>query len=253
MTQAPSSGGEKTSRGHWDAGWTAMPTDRFWSPFDPTISDVNRLLAREIAPGTSLLEIGFAPGKMLAWAALERGARVSGIDYSGPGVALAKAYFARRGIEGDLRHEDIFETSFAPGSFDCVMSHGLVEHFDDPRAIVAKHVALARPGGKIILSVPNYGGLYGRLQGRLHPENLAIHNLSIMSPEGMKALFPAGGMASVRAFLCGRPTLWGLAIETRMPAALARQLKRAVGLAGWLLPLSPAALKPIVIAIGIKE
>ena len=70
MTDVPSLGGEKTSRDHWDAGWTAMPTDRFWSPFDPTLSDLKRLLAREIAPGSTLLEAGFAPGKMLAWAAL---------------------------------------------------------------------------------------------------------------------------------------------------------------------------------------
>ena len=47
------------------------------------------LLARYVnRPGMSVLEIGCAPGKVLAYVHLKLGSKTTGIDYSEPGVRL---------------------------------------------------------------------------------------------------------------------------------------------------------------------
>jgi 2-polyprenyl-3-methyl-5-hydroxy-6-metoxy-1,4-benzoquinol methylase len=39
-------------------------------------------------------------------------------------------------------------------SFDIVWSQGLIEHFEDPAAVVCRHVECCRPGGIVLISVP---------------------------------------------------------------------------------------------------
>lgn len=246
-------GGAKTEVAHWDADWDVRPSTRFWSPFDPASADMHRIVRRHLKPGGAFLEIGFAPGKVLAWAAVKLGAKVTGIDYSPVGVAAARDLFERAGVTGDLRNEDAFATGLAPDSFDCVFSAGLIEHFDDPRPIVAKHVELAKPGGTIIILVPNYGGRAGRLQNWLDPENIAIHNLSIMRPRAMAALFDRASLASLETFKYGRFSLWGLSLDRKLPARLAGLLQRGAALAATAIPFRIPPAATFIAAVAVKK
>ena len=237
--------GAKTTLTYWDAQQDALPNTRWFSPFDSGTRALLRLIARNTAPGSSFLEIGCAPGKMLAYAAMKCGARVAGIDYSPRGISISRRFHRANRIASDLRAEDVMETSFAPASFDCVFSAGLVEHFDDPRPVVAKHVELARPGARIVVAIPNYGGIYGRMQAKRDPANLAIHNLAIMSPPALAELFDPATVESVEAFPIGPPSLWGVTLNKPL-------LQRAAGVIGNLLPVIPA-LAPCLAAVAIRR
>ena len=237
--------GAKTTLTYWDAQQDALPNTRWFSPFDSGTRALLRLIARNTAPGSSFLEIGCAPGKMLAYAAMKCGARVAGIDYSPRGISISRRFHRANGIASDLRAEDVMETSFAPASFDCVFSAGLVEHFDDPRPVVAKHVELARPGARIVVAIPNYGGIYGRMQARLDPENLAIHNLAIMSRSALAALFDPAEVDGVEAFPLGSPSLGGVSLNRPL-------LQRAAGALGSLLPTVPG-LAPCLAAVAVRR
>ncbi len=245
--------GAMTSVDHWDSGWTSEPSARFWSPFDVTTRDIHKLLRRHIRPGDRVLEIGYAPGKLLAWVASRLSARVAGVDYSSAGSNIARSFFARLGIEADLRNEDVFKTSFEPGSFDCVYSNGVIEHFDDPRPIVARHLSLVRSGGKVVIFVPNYGGLLGRVQRRIDPDNLAIHNLEIMSPAAMRALFPTDEVSELHALRFGRFALWSLSLGKALPGSLAMAVQSAVGLVSGLLPIPAGPLAPLIAVVATRR
>jgi SAM-dependent methyltransferase len=252
MTDAET-GGAMLDVAYWEECWDVRPSTRTWSPFDPSLTDVQRLLRRHVKPGSDLLEIGFAPGKLLSCVARRLGARVSGIDYSPRGVEASRDLFERAGVSGDLRVEDVFATSFAPNSFDCVLSIGLIEHFDDPRPIVAKHVELARPGGTIVILVPNYGGRVGRLQNWLAPDNIAIHNIAIMRPGPMADLFDPASVASVRGFKYGRFHLGGVALERKLPRLVATALQRGFGLIGFAIPFRIPPASAFIAAVAVKK
>jgi len=161
------------------------------------------------------LEIGCAPGKLLAWVAEVLHAEVAGGDYSQRGLSLAQQLFQALNIDGDLRCEDMLATTFEPASFDLVFSAGVIEHFDDPREIVKRHVTLLKPGGKAVIMVPNYGGFYGRLQCRFDPENLSIHNLTIMNPPALRRLAPGELVSTVRVYPVGRMSPWLISFDKR--------------------------------------
>jgi SAM-dependent methyltransferase len=169
-------------------------------------------------------------------------AQVCGIDYSPNGVASSKELFRALGIDGDLRCEDVFQASFDPGSFDLVYSNGLIEHFEDPYPLVRRHVELAKPGGRILILVPNYGGIYGRIQERVDPKNLAIHNLEA----GMRQLAPVDLVRDVRAFYTGKLNPWLISLDKRLPSPLAQTINLAANAVGLFQPIVIKAVAPLI-------
>ena len=193
------------------------------------------------------LEVGCAPGKTLAWVARVLGARVAGVDYSPRGVAVARDLLRVLGVDGDVRCEDIFTTTFEPGSFDVVFSAGVIEHFDDPREIVRCHVGLVRPGGKAIITIPHYGGLYGRLKRHFDPANLALHNLTIMAVDALRGLAPPDLVTQARAYPAGRLSPWLVNFERRWPRLVARVVSHLLNGVGLVQPVEVRALCPTLV------
>ena len=238
---------ELTTPAHWDTAWATPPRWKLPSPLFVTTRNMQRLLRPIIERDMRVLELGCAPGKILAWTAARLGARASGLDYSPRGIGWARTLFARLGLDGDLRCEDVFQTTFPQAGFDVVYSFGLVEHFDDPREIVSVHVNLARPGGKVLIAVPDYGGLYGHLQRRLDPENLALHNLRIMSLEAMRELAPPSARDGARAYRAGRFSPWQLSLDRGLPRPVGRAIMHALNGAGLLQPVEIGPLSPLLV------
>jgi 2-polyprenyl-3-methyl-5-hydroxy-6-metoxy-1,4-benzoquinol methylase len=242
-----SGGQELTTKHHWEAAWAAPPRWKLPSPLFVTTLNMQRLLRPAIRPGMRVLELGCAPGKILAWVAARLGARVAGLDYSDRGIEWSRTLFETLRIPVDLRCEDVFRTTFEAGSFDLVYSSGLIEHFEDPRPIVRSHVALAKPGGRAIIAIPDYGGIYGRLQRWLDPENLAIHNLRIMNREALRQLAPPDLTGSVRCYPAGRLSPWQLSFERRFPRPLARAGSHFLNGMGLIQPVDIAPLCPLLV------
>ncbi len=77
-------------------------------------------------------------------------------------------------VPGDL---ETLELPFSDGSFDALMYADVLEHLRDPQAALRRHRRLLRPGGWIIVSVPNLQHLsvFGNLlRGRWPEEDAGI-------------------------------------------------------------------------------
>ncbi len=236
--------GPKTDVAYWEGQYGRPPRMRLPSSLWVGTKNFKRLLAREVAPGARVLEIGFAPGKYLAWVAKVLGARVAGVDFAENGIATARRLFSALGIEGDLRHEDVFQTTFPPGSFDLVYSLGVIEHFDDPRPLVRIHASLLAPGGTALIAIPNYRGLYGSIQRRFDVASLAIHNLDIMTVDALADLAPRDLVSRVEVYRFGRLLPGLISFHRRWPAPAAAAAVAALNLAGLMQPFDVGALCP---------
>jgi len=236
---------------YWDGVWS--DADRRLLPNFLNVGNRNlrSVLSRSLEGCHRVLEVGCAPGKWLAWLG-RRGHEVAGLDFAPGGVESTRRRLAAAGVRGDVRCEDLFATSFEPAAFDAVYSAGVVEHFDDPRPCLARHLALVRPGGRVVVLIPHYGGIYGSIQGWLDREKLDIHNLSIMSPEAMASAMRDAGGASVVAWSCGRASPWILTLEERMPRAIARVASLGLNALALLQPCEVRALRPLIAVTAIR-
>lgn len=193
------------------------------------------------------LEIGCAPGRFLAWVAVELGARVSGLDYSPTGLAAAKRVLDEIGVAADLRCEDVLQNSFEPWSFDIITSFGLIEHFDNPSPVVEKYLELVAAGGTALIVIPDYSGVYGRLQRLFDPENLDIHNLAIMRRDALLGLIPDQGGADIRSYAIGRIVPGLINFEKRWPQGLAKTAARLLNAVGCVQPFDLPGLCPLLV------
>jgi SAM-dependent methyltransferase len=237
---------EIVGREHWDHFHSGRPRMRLPSTLLVGTKNLYRLMDSRVSSGMRVLEVGFAPGKALVGVASRYKAVVAGVDYSAPGVATGHDLFRALGMKADLRCESIFETSFAAESFDLVYSIGVIEHFTDPRPIVAAHYRLIKRGGRCLILIPRYRGLYGALQSYFDPENLAIHNLDIMEPAALERLACGLGAAEVRVFRSGSMDASFVNWHRKLPRPLARSLQLFANGLGRLQPFDIGPLCPLL-------
>lgn len=235
---------DKATKQHWEGVWR-LDRRRDVSILDIGTRNIYRVLRRYLSRGMQYLEIGCAPGRLLKWAGTELGVTVAGLDYSPVGIDAARQLCADAGLDADLRCEDVRQTSFPEASFDVVASFGLIEHFEDPAPFIAKHVLLARPGGTALVLIPNYRGIYGRLQRYFDSENLAIHNINIMTSEALQAASPLCICDSVEVRRIGRVTPGLISFEKKWPRGVARSVAFCLNVIGTVQPFDIAGVSPM--------
>ena len=237
---------EMTDVAHWESAWAVKPRMSFPTGIDVGTRNILDLLRGRLQPGMRFIEIGCAPGKSMVWASRITRRPVAGIDYSPSGVETSRWLAHGLGIQADIRCEDACDTSFTAASFDLVFSCGLIEHFEDPTPILNAHVRLVAPGGMAVIGIPNYQGMYRRVQAWCDPQNLSIHNLRIMNLATLRTLAPTAPGLAVTAFAWGRFSPWIMSLPTKL-GRTGTVLSWVLNFAAQLQPLQVDALCPLLV------
>ncbi len=112
------------------------------------------------APERRVLEVGCGAAIDLHLVAEGTGCDACGVDISREALDIAKdleRYFSGK---VDLRVGDARALEFADGTFDVVFSQGLIEHFERPVDILREQVRVLKPGGILIVNVPQRYTVY---------------------------------------------------------------------------------------------
>lgn len=125
--------------------------DSYWrqqgDTFDKRRQD---LLVRHVRPGDRVLQVDCGPGVLAARLA-ELGARVVGTDLSNEALQRAR----QRGLVAYQVDLDRDPLPFEDASFDVVLSDSQIEHRVDSERYLDECVRVLRPGGRLLLCVPN--------------------------------------------------------------------------------------------------
>ena len=128
------------------------------------------------------LEIGGAPGQYLIYMHKKFKYKIHSLDYARIGNEQTVKNLKAVNIDVTVYEKDLFSENFSSGlpKFDIVYSLGFIEHFDNLTEVVARHVELLKPGGILLLGVPNLRGIYKWFLKQTAQKHLAIHNLNTM-------------------------------------------------------------------------
>jgi len=110
----------------------------------------------DFEPG-NILDIGCATGSLLA-TLREKGWKTTGVEISVP-----QAEYGRQKRNLDVRELPLKENSFPPEHFDVVHASHLIEHVNDPPALVREVHRIIKPDGRFFLTTPNIAGFQARL------------------------------------------------------------------------------------------
>lgn len=123
------------------------------------------LVRETIGPlaGRQVLEVACGRGGFVRELACA-GARATGCDFSFSALRVAKSKLDEDGLkklDGQLVQGDAQKLPFADASFDIVISCETIEHVVDAQSTVRELYRVARPGGRLFLTTPNYLNLMG--------------------------------------------------------------------------------------------
>ena len=132
---------------NWDAA--------FYSKYTSTL--------RPESPGGRVLDAGCGVGQVVGRLTAD-GIQAHGVEVSEPNVARALK------VCPNVRFYDGHKLPFPDQHFDAVGSLNVLEHVNEPEAYLADLVRVAKPGGRVIVSSPNFlrvvgPGYHPRMRG----------------------------------------------------------------------------------------
>jgi glycosyltransferase involved in cell wall biosynthesis len=120
---------------------------------------------------SDVLEVGTATGYLSAEMS-KRGCKVTGIEHDHQMARIA-GQFCHRMIQADVEELDLSDL----GQFDAIVLGDVLEHLRHPARFLKNVVSLLKPGGKILLSLPNVANIWIRLNllmGRFNYSRVGI-------------------------------------------------------------------------------
>lgn len=159
------------------------------------------------------LEIGCVPGRFLAYLAKNFGYFPEGIDYVEKTEEITGETLRNNGINDFVLYEADFTKWKIPKQYDLVCSFGFIEHFTGElnEKVIRKHVDLAKPGGTIIIDIPNFNYCQYLFHYVLDRENLSGHNIEIMNLRYFRNLAVRHNLKIAHLGYCGGLfNYWGL-------------------------------------------
>lgn len=149
-----------------------------------------RLIERHTGGRGRLLDVGCGTGEFTA-AAQRHGFEVQGVEPEASGAEMARS----RGL--DVRTATLEESGLPERSYDVVSAFHVLEHLPDSRAFLRTLARWCRPGGHVVVEVPNFASVVRRRSGpdwiHLRPlEHLVYH-----SPASLRKAFAGAGLEPV--------------------------------------------------------
>jgi SAM-dependent methyltransferase len=247
-------GGDPVPELH-DAGAYGGGTPRLHALARPVLArfDRRRLeLVRElVAAPARLLDAGAGRGRFVS------GARAAGYDAFGIEPSLRGAD-AAAALGVDVRRAGLEDAEIEQGSVDVATLWHVLEHLDDPAPALDRLHGWIRPGGGLLVGVPNLASWQARLGGeRWYHLDVPRHRTHF-TPRGLYALLGQHGFQVVGAehdLLEHNPFgMWQSAVNrlTRHPSYLYNLLKRNAPVDARDLTVTLAAIPLAPVAAAIE-
>jgi SAM-dependent methyltransferase len=155
----------------------------------------------------NVIEIGCYPGRYLTIFG-KKGAVISGVDFI-PNISHLEKMFTKNGYKvGEFIESDFFDFKTIK-KYDCVMSFGFIEHFENWEEVIQMHINLVAKEGYLIIEAPNFRGFLQRLPRYLFDnKNYKRHNLNAMNLEKWNRIIEKNGFEIITSDYLGGYKLW---------------------------------------------
>jgi len=150
----------QSTPGHWERYWDDVSrTGTGLDPYPNHQRVVAACRALRQLQGARVLEVGAGSG-LAAIELAHAGAQVTVLDYVESSLSVVARHASGSGASLHLVLGDALAMPFPTGSFDVVMHQGLLEHFRNPRDLLAENFRVLRPGGQVVVDVPQRWHVY---------------------------------------------------------------------------------------------
>jgi len=142
--------------------------------------------------GGRLLDVGCAAGAFLVAMRERKGWQVQGVEVSAETAQVARERHGLEVFAGTLE-----EAAFPDDHFDAVTMWDVLEHVHDPVATLREIRRILKPGGVLVVRVPNLASWDARLFGDCWAGLDAPRHLYVFTPQTLAAVEGSAGLRPV--------------------------------------------------------
>lgn len=153
-------------------------------------ADRARLIERITGGRGRLLDVGCGSGEFAA-AARDHGFDVQAVEPESSGAEVAHS----RGL--DVRTAMLEDAGLPERSYDVVCAFHVLEHLPDSRAFLRSLARFTKPGGHVVIEVPNFGSVLRRRSGVDWVHLRPLEHLIYHSPETLERCLWRSGLEPV--------------------------------------------------------
>ncbi len=223
-------------------------------------------LSRSLRRGARVLDVGCGRGVVLG-ALADRGFEVHGVEISKEAT-----------VGADPRAEiriapNLAEAGYEPDFFDEVLIWHVLEHLRDPRGTLEEAFRILRPGGWLVVAVPNFSSLQARWSGAAWFHLDAPRHLYHFPLAALERLFEEAGFAIesrhhfslrqnpfgwIQSFLnrfgvFPRNALYTLLHDRTRNAPLPFDARTRLWQLLWLVLAAPPAIAATLVAVALRS
>lgn len=245
---------ELTDKAFWANYWESKKGLAFNVPAGYTF---HKLLKQIISKNKicTAIELGGFPGYYAIFLYKYFGLRTTLFDFYVHKPVLKEVLNTNQLTENDIDviEGDLF--NYKPkDQHDLVLSCGLIEHFNDTKDIIARHLQFLKPGGTLFITLPNFTGVNGWVQRKYDIANYEKHNISSMNPQLLAGYCKELELKNVEAFYYGKFSVWleNRAQQSGLVKAFIKSLWLAGKIATKIIPVESKALSPYIVVKAVK-
>lgn len=243
-----------TDRSFWKAFWESRKGLIFYIKPNYVFGDI---LARLISEKNikDAIELGGFPGYYATYLKKYQKLDTTLFDYY-IHQELINKLLEKNGLKpGDIHviEADLF--NYRPEKlYDMVLSFGLIEHFNDTKAIIETHLQFLKPGGVLFITLPNFKSVNGWVQRKFDKENYDKHNINSMDLELLKKSCQQLGLKEIESYYHGRFTVWleNKSEQSKMAKVIVKAIWWAGKIATRVVPVESKSLSPYIVLKAIK-
>ena len=107
-----------------------------------------------IGSGDKVLDVGCGDAALSGLVAMKLGASISGVDTESLSIELARGEFAKRRLNGEFTIIDGYRYPAGDGSVRAVICSDVIEHVQQPEAMLKEMWRVLAPGGVLVVTTP---------------------------------------------------------------------------------------------------
>jgi trans-aconitate methyltransferase len=245
---------ELTDKTFWANYWESKKDVAFTVPVKYTFHQLLRQIISKNKTGTAI-ELGGFPGYYAIFLHKYFGLQTTIFDFYIHKPVLKQVLAANQLTENDVDviEGDLF--NYQPKEqYDLVLSCGLIEHFNDTKDIIARHLPFLKPQGTLFITLPNFTGANGWVQRKYDMGNYEKHNISSMNPQLLAGYCKELGLKNVEAYYYGKFSIW---LENRdQQSSFTKLFLKMLWLAGKIatkiIPVESKSFSPYIVVKAIK-
>ncbi len=245
---------ELTDKAFWADYWESKKDVAFTVPARYTFNKLLQQVVDKNKTG-SAIELGGFPGYYAIFLHKYLGLRTTIFDFYIHKPVLKQVLEANQLNENDVDviEGDLFDQQ-PKEQYDLVLSCGLIEHFNDTKDIIARHLPFLKPGGTLFITLPNFTGVNGWVQRKYDMGNYEKHNISSMNPGLLAGYCKELGLKNVEAYYYGYFSIW---LENRdQQGGFTKMFLKALWFTGKIatkiIPIESKSLSPYIVVTATK-